>query len=72
MKYEIAIFGMFVLFTLGNCASGPHIIGFMSGRYLDTGRIWPGGRTGIFNLTEEVWELAVNVNMAAWWVITWR
>lgn len=36
---------------------------------MDTGRIWPGGRTGIFNLTEEVWELAVNVNMAACWVI---
>ncbi|KAK2560535.1 Tetratricopeptide repeat protein 13 [Acropora cervicornis] len=40
-----------------------------AGGNLDTGRIWPGGRAGIFNLTEEVWELAVNVNMAAWWVI---
>lgn len=33
MKYEIAVFVMCVLLTLGNCASGPHIIDFMSGRF---------------------------------------
>ena len=33
VKYEIAVFGMCVLLTLGNCASGPHIIDFMSGRF---------------------------------------
>lgn len=73
MKYEIAVFVMCVLLTLGNCASGPHIIDFMSGRF---GSVETWTRAGFgpgaglaFNLTEEIWELAVNVNMAAWWVI---